>query len=101
MSDRRIKPTNRWGCKPTEDVCVEHDMPLLCRHGCEEARVHTCRELGLAEMRGRYPWPSVQAECHCGASLIGLPNIGLIHGVDCPRGVAEAKAKTKARRAKR
>jgi hypothetical protein len=23
-------------------------------------------------------------ECKCGACLTGLPNVGLIHGVDCP-----------------
>jgi hypothetical protein len=36
MSDRRNRPPNRWGCKPTEDVCVQHDRPLVCRHGCDE-----------------------------------------------------------------
>lgn len=44
MSDanaRRRKPANRYGCKPIEDVCVEHDMPLVCRHGCEGSREHT------------------------------------------------------------
>lgn len=42
MSDRRNRPANRWGCKPMEDVCVEHDEPLVCRHGCEQAKVHQC-----------------------------------------------------------
>lgn len=42
MSNRRNRPTNRWGCKPTEDVCVEHDRPLICRHGCNESRDHRC-----------------------------------------------------------
>lgn len=42
MSDRQYKPTNRWGCMPTEDVCVQHDMPLECRHGCGLARSHNC-----------------------------------------------------------
>lgn len=45
MSDRRNRPANRWGCKPTEDVCVEHDMPLECRHGCGYAKKHKCKEL--------------------------------------------------------
>lgn len=45
MSDRRARPTNRWGCKPTGDVCVEHDEPLICRHGCSEARPHKCKGL--------------------------------------------------------
>jgi hypothetical protein len=44
MADRRQKPANRWGCKPIEDVCVEHDEPLTCRHGCEHARPHQCAE---------------------------------------------------------
>lgn len=37
---RRTRPANRAGCKPIEDVCVEHDMPLVCRHGCSEAISH-------------------------------------------------------------
>lgn len=44
MADRRKRPTNRWGCKPTEDVCVEHDEPLWCRHGCSEVKAHKCKE---------------------------------------------------------
>lgn len=39
---RRKKPANRWGCKPVEDVCVEHDAPLDCRHGCDHAKGHVC-----------------------------------------------------------
>jgi len=31
-------PLNKSGCKPVEDVCVEHDLPLACRHGCRLAR---------------------------------------------------------------
>ena len=42
---RRRKPCNRVGCKPVEDVCVQHDRPLECRHGCAEATKHTCKEL--------------------------------------------------------
>lgn len=42
MSERRNRPPNRWGCKPTEDVCLQHDMPLECRHGCTEAAHHEC-----------------------------------------------------------
>lgn len=45
MSDRRNRPCNRFGCKPTEDVCVEHDMPLECRHGCKYAKEHKCKEI--------------------------------------------------------
>lgn len=48
MTDRRKRPPNRWGCKPTEDVCVEHDEPLVCRHGCEKATAHQCAESGGA-----------------------------------------------------
>lgn len=44
MSDRRNRPPNRWGCKPTEDVCVEHDSPLICRHGCDEMTVNPVHE---------------------------------------------------------
>jgi hypothetical protein len=49
MSDRRNRPPNRWGCMPTEDVCVAHDMPLECRHGCVHAEPHQCKELDLRE----------------------------------------------------
>ena len=45
MSERRYRPPNRWGCKPDEDVCVQHDMPLDCRHGCMYAKPHSCKEL--------------------------------------------------------
>jgi hypothetical protein len=41
---RRRKPPNRWGCKPVEDVCVEHDRPLWCRHGCADAKAHQCKD---------------------------------------------------------
>ena len=34
---------NRWGCKPSEDVCLEHSMPLVCRHGCENVKQHNCQ----------------------------------------------------------
>lgn len=53
MSDRRNKPPNRWGCKPTEDVCVQHDDLLLCRHGCEKCKPHKCKE--LEEIKGNEP----------------------------------------------
>ena len=43
MSDRRNRPANRFGCKPFEDVCVEHDLPLECRHGCYKAIKHKCK----------------------------------------------------------
>ncbi len=45
MSDRRYRPPNRWGCKPTGDVCVQHDIPLECRHGCKHAEYHECADL--------------------------------------------------------
>ena len=43
MSARRYRPANRWGCKPTEDVCVQHDLPLECPHGCKHAAEHKCK----------------------------------------------------------
>lgn len=43
MSDRRNRPPNRWGCKPDEDVCVEHDRPLICRHTCPNGKYHQCK----------------------------------------------------------
>ena len=38
---------NRWGCVPSEDVCLEHCEPLVCRHGCENAKEHQCAELAI------------------------------------------------------
>lgn len=43
MSNRRNHPANRFGCKPSEDVCLEHDLPLECRHGCYKALEHKCK----------------------------------------------------------
>ena len=45
MGSRRNRPPNRFGCKPDGDVCVGHDMPLQCRHGCEKAAQHKCKDL--------------------------------------------------------
>ena len=42
MMSRRSKPSNRFGCKPDQDVCVEHDLPLDCKHGCYKAQEHKC-----------------------------------------------------------
>lgn len=33
---------NKHGCKPTEDVCMAHHLPLICRHGCKLAKDHRC-----------------------------------------------------------
>lgn len=48
MSDcygRENRSPNRWGCKPSEDVCMCHHAPLVCPHGCEEVGEHSCAEL--------------------------------------------------------
>lgn len=29
---------------PSEDVCLEHCEPLVCKHGCENAKKHQCKE---------------------------------------------------------
>lgn len=42
MSERRYRPPNRWGCKPDDDVCVQHDVPRECPHGCRYALPHKC-----------------------------------------------------------
>src|SRR3990172_3555488 len=44
MSERRYRPPNRWGFKPDEDVCVQHDLPLECRHGCKYVLSHKCKD---------------------------------------------------------
>jgi hypothetical protein len=47
-----IKKKNQWGCRPMEDVCMEHDEPLDCRHGCSMAREHQCIEHGPGQIAG-------------------------------------------------
>ena len=59
MSERRYRPPNRWGCKPTEDVCVQHDRPLECRHGCMDAKQHSCVD---AHRRGAKTNPPTEQE---------------------------------------
>lgn len=47
---------NKVGCKPTEDVCMAHHYPRLCRHGCGLAKEHKCAdELPFGEEEIR-PW---------------------------------------------
>lgn len=41
-----VSDEKETGCIPEEDVCVAHDEPLLCEHGCSES---TC---GCAEAEG-------------------------------------------------
>ena len=40
-----MRKPNQKGCIPTEDVCMKHESPLMCKHGCENALPHKCREL--------------------------------------------------------
>lgn len=49
MSNRRNRPANRFGCKPDHEVCVArgHDEPLVCKHGCTQAKEHKCVERNL------------------------------------------------------
>jgi hypothetical protein len=37
-----MRKPNRCGCIPSEDVCLAHSEPLVCRHGCSKATVHDC-----------------------------------------------------------
>lgn len=39
------KKTNKYGCRPREDVCLEHDEPLICKHWCSQAIEHRCNDL--------------------------------------------------------
>lgn len=38
---------NKHGCRVSGDVCIIHDQPLFCKHGCEDVIHHKCRELRL------------------------------------------------------
>ncbi len=40
---------NKKGCIPCEDVCLKHDQPLQCKHGCVAAEGHRCKELERQE----------------------------------------------------
>ena len=47
---------NKKGCKPSQDVCLYHCEPLLCRHGCGQAIKHQCKdEIPYGEKETR-PW---------------------------------------------
>lgn len=49
-----MRNPNKKGCIPTEDVCMQHCSPLLCRHGCEDALEHKCNdELPFGEKETR------------------------------------------------
>jgi len=37
-----MKP-NKYGCKVSDDVCVMHDEPLVCKHGCTHSKCN-CKE---------------------------------------------------------
>ena len=39
-----MKKPNKYGCIVSEDVCIEHDDMLVCDHGCELAKPHTCKD---------------------------------------------------------
>lgn len=66
-----MKP-NLKGCKPSEDVCLIHCEPLLCRHGCGQAKEHNCKDgLPLTENKllpcphGRLPADGEHGWKHC------------------------------------
>jgi hypothetical protein len=50
---RRRDPVNDVGCKPVEDVCVEHDEPLVCEHGCSMASPHCSGDPACSETEHR------------------------------------------------
>lgn len=50
-----MRKPNKKGCVPTEDVCMQHESPLICRHGCEEAIKHKCAELADADVNSVLP----------------------------------------------
>ena len=38
-----MRRPNRVGCIPSGEVCLAHDEPLWCRHGCSCAFDHKCK----------------------------------------------------------
>lgn len=57
--------TNKVGCKVSGDVCLKHESPLECRHGCEEAIEHKCK---YKEIEEKQPSPCKE-ECVCDEKL--------------------------------
>jgi len=39
-----MRKKNKKGCIPSGDVCLAHCEPLLCRHGCGQAKEHKCND---------------------------------------------------------
>jgi len=36
---------NKYGCRKDDDVCIVHDEPLVCNHGCTQQVVScNCKE---------------------------------------------------------
>lgn len=36
---------NKYGCRKDDDVCIVHDEPLVCGHGCSQQEVNcNCKE---------------------------------------------------------
>ena len=65
---------NKHGCSPTEDVCMEHERPLECRHGCSECGQHKCGGWGSlnnpdargVHLRGKHPLPATKGSNKAG-----------------------------------
>lgn len=38
-----MRKPNKKGCVVSEDVCLEHCEPLICRHGCDKSTC-TCED---------------------------------------------------------
>jgi hypothetical protein len=35
---------NKYGCRKSGDVCMVHQEPLICPHGCTKAIPHKCKD---------------------------------------------------------
>lgn len=47
-----MRKPNKSGCIPTEDVCLQHSSPRVCRHGCLLSTCE-CSELREAKLQAR------------------------------------------------
>lgn len=43
-ANRKQRKPNIVGCWPDGDVCIQHDAPLVCPHGCKHVIPHKCVE---------------------------------------------------------
>lgn len=44
LAELEASDGHETGCTVDEDICSTHDEPLICEHGCSEAKPHNCKD---------------------------------------------------------